>query len=209
MSADKQARKTKATDIITHNVLLSMGAAIIPVPVADIIALTTLQAKMLKELCDLYQKPFSNDIARNIITAVAGNSLARIGSSIIKAIPGLGTLIGGVSAVILSGASTYAIGQVFVKNLEEGKAMEEINLDAARELYKQELEKGKEVASQLEKESEVPPGSTSTGNDSTDFEENKRMNVIHLLKELSNLNQQGIITDEEFAAKKKELLEQI
>lgn len=209
MTTDKQKRKTKATDIITHNLVLSMGAAIIPVPVADIVALTTLQAKMLKELCDLYEKPFSDDIARNIITAVAGNSLARIGSSLIKAIPGFGTVLGGVSAIILSGASTYAIGQVFVKNLEEGKAIEEINLNSAREMYKQEFEKGKEVASQLEKGTVVPPGASSAFNEGEETEENRKMNIINLLKELSNLNAQGIITDEEFAAKKKELLEQI
>ncbi|OWY22436.1 DUF697 domain-containing protein [Sphingobacteriales bacterium UPWRP_1] len=202
MSADKHKRKTKATDIITHNVLLSMGAAIIPVPVADIVALTTLQAKMLKELCDLYEKPFSHDIARNIIAAIAGNSLARIGSSLIKAIPGLGSVLGGVSAVILSGASTYAIGQVFLSNLEEGKSIEEINLQSAREMYKQELEKGKEVASQLEKE-------PATATDNSGFEENPKMNIINLLKELSDLKAKGIITDEEFDAKKKELLEQI
>jgi hypothetical protein len=33
--------------------------------------------------------------------------------------------------------------------------------------------------------------------------------AIHMLKELAELHKQGILTDEEFAAKKKDLLDKI
>lgn len=204
---DKHKRKTKATDIITHNIIFSMGAAIIPVPVVDIATLTSIQAKMLKELCDLYEKPFSKNIAQNLIAAVAGSSVARLSASFIKAVPGIGSIIGGVSSVILSGASTYAIGQVFVQNLEEGKKLEEIDVESAQKLYTKEFEKGKEVVSQLDKESTVAHPANEGGN--ADNEQNQKMQLIALLKELSGLKEQGIITKEEFEAKKKDLLAQI
>jgi len=43
-----------------------------------------------------------------------------------------------------------------------------------------------------------------------DFKEAaSRQMAIHLLKELAELHKQGILTDEEFAAKKKDLLDKI
>ena len=45
---------------------------------------------------------------------------------------------------------------------------------------------------------------------SDDFNEAaSRQMAIHLLKELAELHKQGILTDEEFAAKKKDLLDKI
>ncbi len=206
---DELKRSRKATDLITHNVILAMGTAIIPIPMADIIALTTLQVRMLKELCDLYERPYSKHVAQNIITAVAGNSLARMGASLLKTIPGFGTIIGGVSAVILSGASTYAMGRVFVHNLEAGKALEDIDLDEAQELYQTEFETGKELASQLEKETDIPSAAKDLENMDDANTAIKKLEILALIKEMSLLHADGILTDEEFSAKKQELLEQI
>jgi uncharacterized iron-regulated protein len=36
-----------------------------------------------------------------------------------------------------------------------------------------------------------------------------RQMAVHLLKELAELHKQGVLTDEEFAAKKKDLLDKI
>lgn len=206
---DELKRSRKATDLITHNVILAMGTAIIPIPMADIIALTTLQVRMLKELCDLYERPYSKHVAQNIITAVAGNSLARMGASLLKTIPGFGTIIGGVSAVILSGASTYAMGRVFVHNLEAGRALEDIDLDEAQELYQTEFETGKELASQLEKETDIPSAAKDLVNMDDANTAIKKLEILALIKEMSLLHADGILTDEEFSAKKQELLEQI
>lgn len=206
---EEEKRHRKATDLITHHVILSMGTAIIPVPMADILALTTLQIRMLKELCDLYEKPYSKQVAQNIITAIAGNSLARLGASLIKTIPGIGTIIGGVSAVILSGASTYAIGKVFLHNFDAGISPEEIDLDEAEVLYGSEFEAGKEVAAQLENELAVDQKDSELEKLKVLKSHIHKLETLELIKELGVLNEQGFISDEEFKAKKQELLDSI
>ncbi|QQS28405.1 MAG: DUF697 domain-containing protein [Sphingobacteriales bacterium] len=206
---EEEKRHRKATDLITHHVILSMGTAIIPVPMADILALTTLQIRMLKELCDLYEKPYSKQVAQNIITAIAGNSLARLGASLLKTIPGIGTIIGGVSAVILSGASTYAIGKVFLHNFDAGISPEEIDLDEAEVLYGSEFEAGKEVAAQLENELAVDQKDSELEKLKVLKSHIHKLETLELIKELGGLNEQGFISDEEFKAKKQELLDSI
>ncbi|HRI28733.1 MAG TPA: DUF697 domain-containing protein [Chitinophagales bacterium] len=205
---DLEKRNRKANDTIIHNVILSMGTAIIPVPMADILVLTTLQVRMLKELCDIYDRPYSKHVAQNIIASVAGNSLARLGASLIKTVPGIGTLIGGVSAIVLSGASTYAMGKVFVSNLEQGKNLEEIDINNAKEMYNQALEEGKTIAQELEKNTDVQNLPDSHPTPQT-LEPDDKIQVLTLIKELANLHTQGILTTEEFTAKKQELLELI
>jgi len=76
-----------ADDIIKSHVVWALGGGLIPVPLFDIAAVTAIQMDMLKQLADLYEVEFS---------ASTGSTFARIGASLIKAVPGIGTVIGGI-----------------------------------------------------------------------------------------------------------------
>jgi len=105
--------KTEQVDkIINNHVLYSMGLGIVPIPLIDIVGVTAAQLDMLSQIGKVYGKPFSDIAGKSFIASVTGTSMARIGASFIKAIPGIGSIIGGVSMSIMSGASTYALGQV-------------------------------------------------------------------------------------------------
>lgn len=126
-SEDKaQLRDHKAMDIVRKHVLIAMGAGLVPVPVVDIVAITALQMKMLKDLAEFYEVKLAGT---QVTYSMIGSATAGIGApvaitplltSLLKVIPGFGTAAGVTSMPIVGGASTYALGKVFVGHFEAG-----------------------------------------------------------------------------------------
>jgi uncharacterized protein (DUF697 family) len=175
----------KADRIIKEHILWAIGAGLVPLPIVDIVAVSAVQLDMLKQLATLYSIPFTESEGKAWVSALAGNVLARVGANALKLIPGIGTLIGGVSMSILSGASTYAIGQVAVGHFETGGTFGTIDMNAARRTYEEELERGKRVAEGLRGE---------------------KKDVVDKLERLAKLRDKGVLSDEEFEVQKKRVL---
>jgi len=151
----EQKLRESADMVIRNHVMWSMGAGFIPVPIADLFAVTAVQLDMVRQMCKVYDIDFKETEGKALITTLTGSSLARLGSrALVKLIPGVGSYIGGVSLAILSGASTYALGEVFKKHFETGGTF--LDFDPARltKFYQEKFEKGKKVAKDLKKEQE-------------------------------------------------------
>lgn len=190
----------KADRVISNHVMVSMGAGAIPVPLIDVAAVAAIQLDMIRELSYLYDADFSESMGKNLISALAGGTLAKIGASLIKTIPGIGSFLGGASMVALSGASTYALGQVFVQHLKKGGILANFDFEWAKNMYKQEFEKGKKYAESMKKE---------TPKEEVKKDHETLNDVFAKIEKLSDLKESGILTEEEFQEKKKKLLEQI
>ncbi|MEY3241482.1 MAG: hypothetical protein RIR11_2921 [Bacteroidota bacterium] len=188
--ADKQA---KAKEIIRNHIGFSMGAALVPFPGADLLAVSAVQLNMLRQLAKLYQVGFMDTLGKTFISAVAGTGAARLGASLIKAIPGVGTFIGELSMPVLSGASTYALGNVVAQHFHDGGTLEDFDLTKARNTYKEEIEEGKRIANELKKET---PPAPSTGTDAT----------LDRINKLAEMRDAGVLTEEEFTQMKTKLL---
>ena len=184
-------RSQRADRIIHSHTLWSMGAGMIPVPMFDVLAVSAIQVDMLKQLAEAYEADFTENLGKTFVTALTGGTFARVGASLIKAVPGVGTLVGGASMSVLSGASTYAVGQVAKRHYETGGNLVDIDLDSARKGYDDALERGKRVVGDLKNR------------------EAESKDVYASLERLSDLKQKGIITEEEFEAKKREMLERL
>lgn len=197
----------KADKVINSHVLVAMGAGAIPVPIVDVAAVTAIQLDMIRELSYIYDADFSESIGKNVISAVAGSTLAKIGASLVKTIPVVGSFLGGVGMVALSGASTYAMGQVFIKHLKSGGILDNFDFEWAKKMYKEEFEKGKKYASDLAKEqkNKGENGSSSDEGGGND----KMKEVFATIEQLNDLKERGILSADEFQAKKEELLKQI
>lgn len=184
-------RSERADRIIRSHTLWGMGAGLIPVPMFDLLAVSAIQIDMLKQLAEAYDSDFTENLGKTFVTALTGGTFARVGASLIKAVPGVGTLVGGASMSVLSGASTYAVGQVAKRHYETGGNLVDIDLNDARKSYDDALERGKRVVGDLKDR------------------EAESMDVYSSLERLSDLKQKGVITDEEFEAKKREMLERL
>ncbi|APR87528.1 Hypothetical protein A7982_12877 [Minicystis rosea] len=178
----------RAERIIQEHVIWSMAAGLVPLPIVDILAVTAIQLDMLRQLAGLHEVRFSESEGKAWVTALAGNMVARIGANAIKLIPGLGSVIGGVSMSILSGASTYALGQVAIRHFERGGTFTNIDMSAARRAYEEELERGKRVASNLS---------------------NENKDAFTKLERLAKLKEKGVISAEDFEEQKKRILSSI
>jgi len=135
----------KAKEMVRTHALYASGAGLVPVPVADLAAVTAVQVNMLLELTSLYGRSYSRNAMREFATALTGGAAARIGASALKAIPGIGTLLGGAAMSITSGATTYAVGMVTIEELEQGREIGSTTSDRLRRAYKEAFEEGKEL----------------------------------------------------------------
>jgi uncharacterized protein (DUF697 family) len=175
-----------------------MGAGLIPVLIADIFAISALQLDMIRQLCKVYNINFAETQGKAIVTSLTSSTLARItAGSVVKMIPGLGSIIGGITVSVFAGASTYALGEVFKKHFSSGGTILDFDPERLRKLYKEQFEKGKKVVEDLKNEKPAAGGNTSTGTD-----------VVSRLKALAELKEQGILSEEEFTAMKKKILEE-
>ncbi len=188
-------KQIKATEIIRNHVGFSLGAALIPFPAADLVAVSGVQINMLRQLAKLYQVSFYDNLGKNILTAVVSGSAARIGASLVKAIPGVGTIIGELSMPVLSGASTWALGRTVANHLKNGGTLEDMDLTKAKKSYEREIEDGKKVVREMA-EKELTPKSVSE-------------EAIEKIKKLAEMKEAGILSEEEFKQLKERLIEQI
>lgn len=217
-----------ANSIVRNHVMWSMGAGLTPVPLVDMAAVSAVQLNMIRNLCEKYDVEYSKSLGKSLITALIGSSVARVGASLVKGIPIVGFILGGVSMSVLSGATTFAIGQVFISHFEANGTMENFDVESWKKIFEEQFEIGKDFASRIKKERRsdgFPPNdkfSNSNTGSSSDTAGNRGNevdpqaqkaklmdNIITKLEKLNDLREKGIITDDEFLAKKQELLQQL
>jgi len=148
---DISTKEIEADAIIRKDVYWSMGAGLIPVPMLDLAGIAGVQLKMLKSLSDLYGISFSEHRAKNIIAALAGSvGTATLATgtiaSMIKVIPGLGSLAGIAALPIVAGGSTYAVGKIFVQHFESGGTFLDFDPAKTRRYFAEQFKEGQKVA---------------------------------------------------------------
>ncbi len=173
--------------IIRNHVLWAMGAGLLPIPLVDFTAVTAVQLDMLKDLAAHYGVNYDRSSGKAFVSALTGTTLASIGASLVKAIPGLGSVLGGVSMSLMSGASTYAVGQVVRQAYATSGSLDGLDLSVARKAYEDAFAQGKSYVSDLQQEKD------------------KATQIFEALERLEKLKQDGLLTEEEFQTKKQEL----
>jgi uncharacterized protein (DUF697 family) len=136
--------------LITKHALGSIGVGLIPVPIVDFVALTGMQLNLIKKLANAYDIPFSKDKVKNIIGALVGggiplpvgHALASIG----KSVPVIGTIAGILAMPMTAGASTYAIGKVFLQHFACGGTLLDMDPDKLKTYYYEMFEEGKKLS---------------------------------------------------------------
>lgn len=129
--SDEKSKEARSDEIIKNYVAWSAGAALIPLPPIDMVAVTLIELKMLKDLCGHYETPFSEQVGKSLIASLIGGFHAGAFSrSLLKLIPVFGLSAATASSVLLSGALTYALGKVFVLHFETGGTL--LNFDPSK-----------------------------------------------------------------------------
>lgn len=154
VSADS---KESVSRVLRYHVWTSMGVGLIPVPIADLIALTGVQANLLRVLAKIYHVPFRKGIVRNIISALVGGVIPvitapAVAASVTKTIPAVGLTAGVVTMPIIAGATTYALGKVFIQHFASGGTFLTFDPEKVKDYYAEMLKEGQNVAENLKSE---------------------------------------------------------
>lgn len=158
-SPTKKAKSSEETlpaaNAIVHRyVAYSAGTALLPIPIVDVLAVTAIELKMLKQISDRYGMSFSEQRGKALIGSLIGGLHAGLFTkSLLKAVPVLGLGATLVPIAVLAGALTYAVGKVFVHHFETGGTWLDFDPATARADFETRFEEGKAVASRLRKRS--------------------------------------------------------
>ena len=134
---------TKADKIIMNHVWFAAVPGFFPIPIVDIAGITAVQLDMIKQLCKHYDKPYNEERGKSIITALLGTVASRIPAygarSLLKTIPVVGWVVGGITLSAFAATSTYSTGRVFKAHFEEGGTLNDINPTNFKKFYEEEF----------------------------------------------------------------------
>lgn len=144
--------RTESETIVRNHLIWATAAGLIPIPLLGIGAVTAIQLDMLKKLSNSYEQDYSESSGKAWVAALAGSTGARIGAEALKLIPGVGSVVGGITSAVLSGATTYAIGHVFIRHFENGGTIVDFSPSDYKAYYDEKFEEGKAEAKTARKQ---------------------------------------------------------
>jgi len=120
---DRSLKRQEAERCIGYYAVAAAGVAATPIPFSDAIAIVPIQVKMLVDITRIYGRNFSGEEIRTILyTAAAPLAATVVGrwavSTLLKWIPGVGSIVGGTISATVAGALTYALGKGYLEVIE-------------------------------------------------------------------------------------------
>ena len=145
---EEETQASRASRIIMNYSLGTAGAGLIPLPLADVTVITAVQLKMLHSLSKLYEVPFTRHLGKSLIASLTGGVAAEgIGrgmlSSLVKAVPLVGPVVGWATMPVVACGFTYAIGKVFMQHFESGGTLLDFDPDEMKAYFAEQFEQGK------------------------------------------------------------------
>jgi uncharacterized protein (DUF697 family) len=155
-----EIRDQEATQLVDRFSLWAGAAGLVPIPLVDVAVVGGVQLQMLRKLSDIYGVPFSENMGKSVLASVAGavipastaTTAAMGAGSLVKGLPGVGTLVGALTMPVISAGATYVIGKVFIQHFASGGTLLDFNPPDYREFIKAQKEK-------LERLKSKPPAS--------------------------------------------------
>ncbi|MFM8444546.1 MAG: YcjF family protein [Methylococcus sp.] len=146
-------RRTAADSLIKNYVLAATGLGFLPFPLVDLGGLMAIQVKLVHGLAKHYGLPFKENVGKSLVTSLIAGASGVVGvlglASLAKLVPGLGTLAGGASVSLTSGALTYAVGHVFAKHFETGGTLLDFDPKKMQEAFKRKVHEGRRAVAQM------------------------------------------------------------
>ena len=144
-----ERRDEQASQLVDRYSLWSGAAGLIPIPIVDVAVVGGVQIQMLRKLSEIYGVPFSDNMGKSVLASLAGSLIpastatttAMGVGSLMKGMPGVGTLVGALTMPAFSAGATYIIGKVFIQHFASGGTLLDFNPPDYREFIKAQKEK--------------------------------------------------------------------
>jgi uncharacterized protein (DUF697 family) len=124
---DPGRRRARALAIVNRHAAYSAAGGIIPLPLINLAAVTTVLVRMVKILSDHYRVPFERDRARAIVVGLIGGVMptgaAAVATSALFYIVPPSVFMGLAVSCATAATFTRGIGRIFVEHFETGATL--------------------------------------------------------------------------------------
>lgn len=143
-------RRRLANTTILNSSQWAAAAGFIAIPGVNTITISGVQLRMLYSLCKIYKVPFKKEAVLAVVGAALGGSITTsvafsTTSFGLSKIPYVGSVFSLVTQPILSYATTYALGALFIKHFENNGNLLNFKLDSTQAIFDEQFEKAKSI----------------------------------------------------------------
>ena len=147
----KEVPQEELDRVIRHHVYTSMAVGLVPLPIVDFLGVAGIQLNLIRKLAKMYDVKFSKGTVKNILASLIGGAVPMaisppLAASFVKSVPLVGQSVGTVTMPIVSGASTYAIGKVFIRHFASGGTFLTFDTEKVKDYYQTMFKEGEKVA---------------------------------------------------------------
>lgn len=145
-------RRVQALNIVREHVAIAVTFGLVPVPWFDLALLSANQLAMTRSLAACHEVPFAAERVRAGVAAMLGGGLPLAGVaalSALKLLPLAGLLTGSASVALAGGATTWAVGRVFVAHFEGGGTLLDFDPPRWRRRFRDELMHGGRIVAEV------------------------------------------------------------
>jgi uncharacterized protein (DUF697 family) len=136
---------------------LAATAGAVPIPFVDLVLISAVQTGMVHELARFYGQPLTAKRLGELAGALGLGLLGRqAGRTLIKVIPGLGSVLGSIAGGALAGASTFALGKAFCYYYQAVLEGHVPRAEDLRRYYRAELERAEDAWKRLHSDEKKP-----------------------------------------------------
>ena len=124
---DPDRRRARALAIVNRHAAYSAAGGIIPLPLINLAAVTSVLVRMVKMLSDHYRVPFERDRARAIVVGLIGGVMptgaAAVATSALFYITPPSVFMGLAVSCATAANFTRGVGRIFVEHFETGATL--------------------------------------------------------------------------------------
>jgi uncharacterized protein (DUF697 family) len=142
--------KLQAENCIKNHVIAAMGIGLIPSALVDVVGITGIEVKMIRDLAAVYKFPVPNKlVAYKVLISLIG-SIGPVYFSTrmhaaLKGVPLVGHAVYVGLLSLTGGAAVYAVGKIFQKHYESGGTFLSKDNTYIRDYFKEKYAEGKQV----------------------------------------------------------------
>lgn len=104
-------KKRQCSKIIHTASAAAAAAGAIPIPMSDTIPITGAQILMIKNLGSVFGLTLNDSLVKSLLAVTTAQQVGRsVATNLLKAIPGVGSIVGGVISASTAAALTEALG---------------------------------------------------------------------------------------------------
>ena len=146
--------RVAADDCIKNHVIAAMGIGFVPSFLVEVIGVTGIEVKMIRDLAEIYHFPVPTKLVAykvlvSLIGSIAPFFVAAKLHSAVKTVPIFGHATYLAVLSVTNGAAVFAVGKIFQRHYESGGTFLSSDNSELRKYFRKSYDEGKDVVRAL------------------------------------------------------------